>query len=53
MLERADNNRVEYTSEQAKTSQNTLQTPPFITRNLTDLLKAKWFEYRLKFKAIK
>ena len=52
MLARADN-RVEYTSEQAKTSQNSLQTPPFITRNLTDLLKAKWFEYNLKFKEIK
>lgn len=44
---------MEYNSDQAKTSQNSLQTPPFITRNLTDLLKAKWFEYSLKFKEIK
>lgn len=41
VFERADDNTVEYTLEQAKIFQNSLQIPIFTTRNLTDLLKAK------------
>lgn len=51
----ADDNQNGIYPEQVKTFQNYLQTSPFTTRNLADILEViiVWIIYRLKFKEIK